>query len=64
MARALDEAVKIQKKAVADAYRRGAESMREAAARACEASSWKRPDEYLAQECADDIRCLKIPGDK
>jgi soluble cytochrome b562 len=29
MARALDDAIEIQKKAVADAYRRGAEAMRE-----------------------------------
>lgn len=52
------------KRKAAAAYKRGAEAMQEAAAKACEAASWKRPDEYLAQECADDIRDLKIPEDK
>ncbi len=52
------------KRKAAAAFKRGAEAMREAAAKACEAASWKRPDEYLAQECADDIRDLKIPEGK
>jgi hypothetical protein len=47
------------KRKAAAAFKRGAEAMREAAAKACEAASWKRPD-----ECADDIRDLKIPEDK
>jgi hypothetical protein len=47
------------KRKAAAAYKRGAEAMQEAAAKACEAASWKRPD-----ECADDIRDLKIPEDK
>ncbi len=56
MARALAEAIKIQKKAVSDAYRRGAEVMQESVA------------QWAAQFCASGtavaIRGLPIPEDK
>lgn len=45
----------------ADAYRRGAEAMREACARWFATSQviWMEPDEYI--ETANDIRALPIP---
>lgn len=47
--------------AVADAYRRGAEAMREACARVADSAKARRADEYTAEEIADAIRALPIP---
>jgi hypothetical protein len=56
MARALDEAIKIQKKAVSDAYRRGAEVMQESVAQ------WAV--QFCTPGTAVAIRGLSIPEDK
>ncbi len=61
MARALDEAIQIQKKAVADAYRRGAEAMREAAARTFDGEALNG---VLGPYFGNIIRVLPIPEDK
>ncbi len=73
MARALDEAIQIQKKAVADAYRRGAEAMKLAAVVACDDEAWIHWARGRATDAAIGIcafrasarvEALPIPEDK
>ena len=73
MARALDDAIEIQKKAVADAFKRGAEAMRKAAAKACDdeamdhRQSGRTTDDYRAfgaYLAAARVEALPIPEDQ
>ncbi len=73
MARALDDAIEIQKKAVSDAFKRGAEAMREAAVKACDdeavshRQSGRMTDEYRAfgaYLAAARVETLPIPEDQ
>jgi hypothetical protein len=73
MARALDDAIEIQKKAVSDAFKRGAEAMRKAAAKACDdeaeyhRQSGRMTDDYRAfgaYLAAARVETLPIPEDQ
>jgi hypothetical protein len=64
MSRAIDDAIKIQKKAVADAYKRGAEAMCEAAVQYIKHASHEDGVGMGSLRMESGIRSLPIPEDK